>query len=105
MYLIIWAFHPKPGRELEFERTYGPQGEWAGLFGQVRGYKGTDLLRASDGSGRYLTIDRWESPAAHAAFRETWQNEYETLDRACDELTTGEECIGNFETVDAANKG
>ena len=34
MYVIIWRFRPAVGREGEFERAYGPSGEWARLFGR-----------------------------------------------------------------------
>ena len=32
MYVILWQFRPVEGRESEFERAYGPSGEWALLF-------------------------------------------------------------------------
>jgi len=69
VYVIVWAFRPWPGREIEFEQAYGPVGRWAILFREAPGYLGTDLLRAADGSGRYLTVDRWQSPQAQEAFR------------------------------------
>ncbi len=32
MYVIIWEFRAKTGREADFERVYGPDGEWTELF-------------------------------------------------------------------------
>ncbi|HEY7398030.1 MAG TPA: antibiotic biosynthesis monooxygenase, partial [Gaiellaceae bacterium] len=48
----------------EFERAYGPEGEWARFFMQADGFVGTELLRDLDEPGRYLVIDRWETADA-----------------------------------------
>jgi hypothetical protein len=32
VYVLIWAFRPRPGREIEFKQAYGPRGSWADLF-------------------------------------------------------------------------
>jgi len=60
----------------EFERVYGTDGEWAGFFGQGRGYIGTELLRDVEAPGRYLVIDRWESADAYNAFVAAHRAEY-----------------------------
>jgi heme-degrading monooxygenase HmoA len=52
----------------EFERVYGPDGEWARFFRKGRGFIGTELLRDLENPGRYLVIDRWESADAYNAF-------------------------------------
>jgi hypothetical protein len=59
MYVILWRFRPAVGREGEFERAYGPSGEWARLFALDDGYLGTELLlRRSDDEWReYLTLE------------------------------------------------
>ena len=57
MYVLLWRFRPLVGRESEFERAYGPSGEWTRLF------------RRSDDPGEYLALDRWASRAAYEAFR------------------------------------
>ncbi len=52
----------------EFERAYGPEGEWAQFFRRGRGYVATELLRDVEAPGRYLVVDRWESADAYNAF-------------------------------------
>jgi len=50
-HVILWEFLVKPGREKEFERIYGPEGDWARLFARAEGYVRSDLLRdLSDGA-------------------------------------------------------
>jgi heme-degrading monooxygenase HmoA len=99
MYLILWRFRPVVGREGEFERAYGPSGEWAHLFRRGDGYLGTELLRRSEDSREYLTLDRWASRAAYEAFRARWSREYRRLDRRLEELTEEEAPLGAFEAL------
>ena len=60
----------------EFERIYGPDGEWAAFFRQGRGFVGTELLRDVEAADRYLVIDRWESADAYNAFVAEHREEY-----------------------------
>jgi heme-degrading monooxygenase HmoA len=99
MYLILWRFRPLVSRQGEFERAYGPSGQWAQLFRRGDGYLGTELLRRSDDPGEYLAIDRWVSRAAYEAFRTRWSSEYRRLDRRLEELTEEETPLGAFEAL------
>jgi heme-degrading monooxygenase HmoA len=60
----------------EFERAYGPEGEWAEFFRGAPGYIGTELLRDLELPGRYVVIDRWGSADAYNAFVAEHQGEY-----------------------------
>jgi heme-degrading monooxygenase HmoA len=105
VHLILWTFRPRAGREAEFERVYGPDGDWARFFRGAPGYLGTDLLRATGGEPRYVTIDRWSTRAAYEAFRAGNLSEYESIDRRCESLTDEETSLGSFTTVDRAAPG
>ena len=75
--MIALVFSYEVTRDVaEFERVYGTDGEWAGFFGQGRGYIGTELLRDVEAPGRYLVIDRWESADAYNAFVAAHRAEY-----------------------------
>jgi hypothetical protein len=54
MYVVLWRFRPLKDRESEFERAYGPSGEWTRLFQHGEGYLGTELLQRSDDPREYL---------------------------------------------------
>lgn len=101
MFLIVWEFRVHPGREAEFERRYGLEGDWTALFSRSAEYRGSELLRSRETPGRYLTIDRWTSRAAYEAFRAAWQAQYDALDRTCATLTADERILGGFETREA----
>jgi heme-degrading monooxygenase HmoA len=99
MYVVIWRFRPLTGREREFERAYGPSGEWTRLFQSGEGYLGTELLQSSDDPREYLALDRWASGAAYEVFRAWYGSEYRRLDRRLEELTEEETLLGAFETL------
>jgi heme-degrading monooxygenase HmoA len=96
MFVVVWQFEVADEKIAAFETAYGPNGPWATLFERSPDYKGTELLRDAYDSGKFLTIDRWTSELAFRAFRKEHDTEYETLDRACDELISRETRIGAF---------
>lgn len=99
VHVLVWEFGPAPGREAEFERAYGPEGDWARFFQRDPGYLGTELLRGS--GGRYLTLDRWRTRAAFEAFKKREAAEYAAIDRRMEALTSHEASLGSFDVPGA----
>lgn len=97
MYVTIWKFVVKQARQQEFERIYGPDGDWVRLFRSAPGYLGTELLRETGSAGVYLTLDHWASEEAFRSFRAQFGSAYTEMDERCQDLTTSEEEIGRFE--------
>ncbi|HYV19998.1 MAG TPA: NUDIX domain-containing protein [Verrucomicrobiae bacterium] len=95
-HVLVWEFAPAAGREAEFERAYGPDGDWARLFRRDPAYLGTELLRGP--AGRYLTLDRWRTRAAFEAFKKREAVDYAALDRRMEALTSHEASLGTFDT-------
>ena len=96
-YVLLWSFEVEPARAAAFEAAYAADGAWAGLFARGDGFLGTTLLKPAAGGRRYLTIDRWSSAAAFAAFKRRFGEEYAALDREFDGLALEETPIGAFE--------
>jgi heme-degrading monooxygenase HmoA len=96
MFVVVWQFEIAEENIAAFEAAYGPDGAWAQLFRSSPDYRGTELLRDAYVPGNYLTIDHWASEDAFRAFRKDHDAEYETLDRASDDLTAREVRIGAF---------
>jgi heme-degrading monooxygenase HmoA len=101
VYTIVWSFDVKPEQIKAFERAYGPEGDWAQLFGRAPGYVDTELRRETDRRGHYLTIDRWQTRADYNRFKEQFTNEYMTLDLRCGRMTDVEQKVGDFESTRA----
>jgi heme-degrading monooxygenase HmoA len=74
--MIALVFRYEVRDPAEFERVYGPEGEWAQFFRAGDGYIGSELLHDLDEPERYLVIDRWESADAYNAFLAEHQAEY-----------------------------
>ena|SRR5271154_5018146 len=102
MYVTIWEFFVQPGCEGEFERIYGPNGDWAQLFAGSKGYQGTELLLDSEqgsmSATRYVTIDRWSGVRDFANFQAVCGEKYKALDARWEHLTAREAHLGNFES-------
>ena len=95
MIAILWTYRVKPECRAMFEAIYSPEGEWAQLFRQAAGYRGTELLSQAD--GRYATIDRWSQAADFERFKERFHVAYDALDKRCQSLTLEEKFVGAFE--------
>lgn len=95
---IIWTYVVADAARAAFEAAYGPNGDWAQLFRKGEGYLGTELLRKADGG--YATLDRWRSEADFDAFKQRFGAEYAALDAVCEKLTSAEQKIGVFGSVD-----
>jgi len=74
--VIALVFSYEVREAADFERVYGPEGDWAQFFAGARGYIGTELLRDVEAPSRYLVIDRWESAEAYNAFAAEHRDEY-----------------------------
>ncbi len=96
MYVIAWEFIIRTECVVQFEATYGPQGDWARLFSKAKGYRETQLLRDITDPGRYVTLDYWQSREAHDQFRAAHATEYQALDERCERLTVKEQKLGEF---------
>jgi len=96
---VVWEFRVRPGREEEFERRYGTDGDWVRLFRQSEGFVATVLLEDRATAGRYLVTDTWRDAAAYHAFKERHAKAYAALDLECTALTEDERCLGEFEPL------
>jgi heme-degrading monooxygenase HmoA len=101
MYVRVWQFRVPAEKADEFRATYGPDGDWTQLFRRETGFLGTELLHSATHPNIFLTIDRWDSAEAWAAFLRAWGDEYLALDHRCKSLIVSEGEIGNFQVTAA----
>jgi len=97
-YACVWEFRVRPAFVADFQRAYGPDGDWAALFRRGDGYLGTELHRDVDDPLRFVTVDHWTSREAQAAFHRQFRDEYAQLDDRCEVFTVEEWLIGDFVT-------
>jgi heme-degrading monooxygenase HmoA len=97
MIALIWRYEVRDEHRAAFEATYGPEGEWAQLFARSGGYRGSELLRADDGS--YLTLDVWRARADFDAFVNDHRADYEALDHRTEAWTHAEHRLGEYDVL------
>jgi heme-degrading monooxygenase HmoA len=97
MHAIVWRYDIKPGAEAEFLAAYGPEGDWAHLFGQAEGFLGTELYRSTGEPHRFLTVDRWRAETDFEAFKARFGGEYAAMDRRFEDLTVDEARLGTLD--------
>ena len=98
-FAYVWQYVVEDGQRAAFEHTYGPEGEWVQMFSHADGYLETELLSDAEDGGKYLTIDYWVSKEARNAFRLDFADEFQALDRRCEELTVQERFLGDLYLV------
>jgi heme-degrading monooxygenase HmoA len=96
MLILVWEFHVRPERLSEFLSAYSPGGDWDRLFKRGEGYISTELVRDERDETRFLTLDRWESREARDRFLTRFREEYDALDRRCEDFTLEETPVGDF---------
>jgi heme-degrading monooxygenase HmoA len=79
-----------------FLSAYAPGGDWDRLFRRAEGFLSTELIQDERDETRFLTIDRWDSREALDRFRLRFREEYEALDRKCEDYTIEETLVGDF---------
>jgi heme-degrading monooxygenase HmoA len=103
--VIIWEFRVRRGKQREFERIYGPDGEWAEFFSAGKGYLGTELIRDKEVPLRFLTLDFWKSQSTYELFKKKHRAEYRHIDKRCESLTQRENLIGYFQRLGTPGLG
>jgi heme-degrading monooxygenase HmoA len=98
-HLVLWAYRIRPGMAKEFERMYGPNGDWARLFSGWEGYLGTELWHDRRDRRRYVTVDRWRSGEDYERFRTGARDRYLELDAHGARLTESEGQLATLERV------
>jgi heme-degrading monooxygenase HmoA len=86
----VWAYDVPETSRAEFERMYGPAGDWVQLFSSSDGFRGTELFVSVRDPGRYLTVDRFTDEGAWRAFLTEHRDDYARLDAAATGLTIDE---------------
>lgn len=99
MIYVLWGFQVSPQNRAAFEKAYNGDGIWAWLFRRDSNYVKTILVRDSERTGSYLTIDVWKDRDSYLQFKHGFAAEYAKIDKDCEALTDSERLIGVFEEI------
>jgi quinol monooxygenase YgiN len=104
MIAVMWQFDVKKGRDEEFEKLYGADGDWALLNRKTRSYLGSSFLRDQNRPSRYLVIEYWSEMLIyeqHRASRSVLLDAVETRRAA---LVDAMEPLGIYTALDVPDR-
>ena len=104
MIAVIWQFDVKKGREEEFEKLYGADGDWTALNRQTRSYLGSSFLRDQTGSPRYLLIEYWSEMLVYEQHRTSRSAVLDEIETRRAELVDAMEPIGIYSALDVPDR-
>ena len=104
MVAVIWQFDVKQGREKEFEKLYGADGEWTALNRQTRSYLGSSFLQDQNRSSRYLVIEYWSEMLVYEKHRESRLAKIDAIDTQRAELVEAMEPLGIYTALDVPDR-
>ena len=104
MIAIVWQFDIQAGRETEFERLYGADGEWTAANRHSRSYLGSSFLRDQTLSSRYLVIEYWSEMVVYEQHKAYRTDQIANLDTRRKELVASAQPVGVFTALDVPDR-
>jgi hypothetical protein len=100
---VVWQFDVKPGREDDFERLYGADGEWTDVSRRSRSFLGSSFLRDLS-APRYVLIEYWSEMLPYEKHRIDVRDEIVELERSRQEMLDGALPLGVFSAIDVPDR-
>jgi hypothetical protein len=104
MIAIMWQFDVRSGRESEFERLYGVDGEWTALNRQTRSYLGSSFLRDQNRTSRYVVIEYWSEMIVYEQHRSYRSDAITSLEQRSAALVESVEPLGIFSALNVPDR-
>jgi hypothetical protein len=104
MIAIVWQFDIRAGKETEFEKFYGADGDWTAVNRNSRSYLGTSFLRDQNRASRYLVIEYWSEMLVYEQHRAYKSDQVTKLNDRRSELVESLEPLGIFTALDVPDR-
>ena len=104
MIAIVWQFEVRPGREADFERFYGADGDWTAVNRHSRSYLGSSFLRDQTVHSRYLLIEYWSEMLVYEEHKAYNKTRMADLEAHRDELVISADPVGVFATLNVPDR-
>ena len=104
MIAITWQFEVKKGREAEFEKLYGVDGEWTAMNRHTRSYLGSSFLRDQNRTSRYLVIEYWSEMLVYEQHRDYRSAAIASLEERSAVLVDRVEPMGIFTALNVPDR-
>ena len=104
MIAVVWQFDVKAGKQAEFERIYGADGEWTALSRRSRSFLGASFLRDLAQPTRYLLVEYWSEMLVYEKHQEDFTDEVEALEQRRNDLCESVLPMGLFTGLDVPDR-
>jgi quinol monooxygenase YgiN len=104
MIAVVWQFDVKKGREEEFEKLYGADGEWTAVNRQTRSYLGSSFLKDQNRPTRYLLIEYWSEMLVYEQHRKSLAAKIDALEIQRRELVDAMLPLGIHTALDVPDR-
>jgi len=104
MIAVMWQFDVKRGRERDFEKLYGADGEWTALNRQTRSYLGSSFLHDQNRPSRYVLVEYWSEMLVYEQQRKSRVATIESIESRRAEFVDAVEPLGIYTALDVPDR-
>ena len=104
MIAVVWQFDVKKGREKEFEKLYGVDGDWTALNRQTRSYLGSSFLHDQNRPSRYLLTEFWSEMVVYEEHRAVRSALINSIEARRAELVDAVQPLGIYTALDVPDR-
>jgi hypothetical protein len=101
---VVWQFEVRAGREADFERFYGADGEWSIVSRRSRSFLGSSFLKEFSAERRYLLIEYWSEMLPYERHHSDLGDEIERLERSREAMLEAATALGVFNALDVPDR-
>ncbi len=104
MIAVVWQFDVKSGRQKEFEKFYGADGEWSRLSRRSRSFLGGSFLRDQAHETHYLLVEYWSEMVVYERHLRSFDDDVRSLEVRRDELCQSILPLGIYTGLDIPDR-
>ena len=104
MIAVVWQFQVRAGKQQEFERFYGADGEWSQIARRSRSFLGSSFLRDQASDTSYLLIEYWSEMVVYERHRHSFVGDIGRLEQRRQEFCETTLPLGVFSALDVPER-
>jgi hypothetical protein len=101
---VVWQFQVKAGKQREFERFFGADGEWSQLARRSRSFLGSSFLRDQANGTSYLLVEYWSEMVVYERHLKSAVNDIRTLEQRREDYCEAIMPLGIFSALDVPER-
>jgi hypothetical protein len=104
MLAVVWQFEVQPGREDDFERLHGADGDWTSLSRRSRSFLGSSFLKELANPRRYLLVEYWSEMFVYEKHLADFSVDVEELRTRRADMVVETTTFGIFDALDVPER-